>query len=85
MLLGTEADRKPLNNFNVNGLLAEASYQNDSKYAIYHTKGNPGVHFVPSLSFRTHVLVISYPVTTILYPGHFVPTLVISYLVQESE
>ena len=33
-------------------------------------------------SFRTYVLVISYPVTTISYPGHFVPILVISYLGQ---
>ena len=33
-------------------------------------------------SFRTHVLVVSYPVTTISYPGHFVPSLVISYLGQ---
>ena len=31
-------------------------------------------------SFRTQV--ISYPVTTISYPGHFVPILVISYLGQ---
>ena len=40
-------------------------------------------HFVPR-SFRTYFLVISYPVTTILYPGHFVPILVISYLGQLS-
>ena len=33
-------------------------------------------------SFRTYFLVISYPVTTISYPGHFLPILVISYLVQ---
>ena len=33
-------------------------------------------------SFRTSFLVISYPVTTISYPGHFVPSLVISYLGQ---
>ena len=33
-------------------------------------------------SFRTYFLVILYPVTTISYPGHFVPILVISYLVQ---
>ena len=33
-------------------------------------------------SFRTYFLVISYPVTTISYPGHFVPILVISYLGQ---
>ena len=33
-------------------------------------------------SFRTYVLVISYPVTTISYPGHVVPILVISYLGQ---
>ena len=32
------------------------------------------------LSFRTYFLVISYLVTTISYPGHFVPILVISYL-----
>ena len=40
-------------------------------------------HFVPG-SFRTYLLVISYPVTTISYPGHFVPILVISYLSQLS-
>ena len=33
-------------------------------------------------SFHTYFLVISYPVTTISYPGHFVPILVISYLGQ---
>ena len=33
-------------------------------------------------SFRTYFLVILYPVTTILYPGHFVPILVILYLGQ---
>ena len=33
-------------------------------------------------SFRTQLLVISYPVTTISYPGCFVPSLVISYLGQ---
>ena len=33
-------------------------------------------------SFRTYFLAISYPVITILYPGHFVPILVISYLGQ---
>ena len=42
-------------------------------------------YFVPR-SFRTQpfrtILVISYPVTTISYPGHFLPTLVISYPVQ---
>ena len=38
-------------------------------------------HFV-SKSFRTHFLVISYRVITILYQGHFVPILVISYLGQ---
>ena len=31
-------------------------------------------------SFCTHFLVVSDPVTTISYPGHFVPILVISYL-----
>ena len=30
------------------------------------------------LSFRTNILLISYPVTTILYPSHFVPSLIIS-------
>ena len=33
-------------------------------------------------SFRTYLLVISYPVITISYPGHFIPILVISYLGQ---
>ena len=33
-------------------------------------------------SFRTYFLVSSYPVTTISYPGHVVPILVISYLGQ---
>ena len=32
-------------------------------------------------SFRTHILVISYPVTNISYPGHLGITFVILYLV----
>ena len=51
-------------------------------------RGEIASHFVPRSfrtyfwSFRTYFLVISYPVTTISYPGHFVPSLVISDLGQ---
>ena len=37
-------------------------------------------HFVPKLFFRTHFLVISYPVTTISYSDYFLLILVLLFL-----
>ena len=77
---------KPLNFGGFFQSLQFSHYFSNSKYLV-------ASHFVPRSfrtqvisyvfwSFRTYFLVISYPVTTISYPGHFVPILVISYLVQ---
>ena len=51
------------------------------KFCLDSADAKVASHFVPR-SFRTYFSVISYPVTTISYLGHFVPNLVISYLGQ---